>query len=161
RRPLDPARDTEASTERRHWRVPAAQAETLVTRTPAAFHCGVHEVLLAALAGAVGVWRPEHAGTGLLVDVEGHGREAKVEGVDLSRTVGWFASTHPVRLRLGGVGLGRARAGGPAAGALLKTVKEQAQAVPGDGLGYDLLRHLNPDTGPVLARSPVPQIGFN
>ncbi|GHI33461.1 hypothetical protein Sdagh_51910 [Streptomyces daghestanicus] len=161
RRPLDPARDTEASTVRRHWRVPAAQAETLVTRTPAAFHCGVHEVLLAALAGAVGVWRPEHAGTGLLVDVEGHGREATIEGVDLSRTVGWFASTHPVRLRLGAVGLGRVRTGGPAAGALLKTVKEQAQAVPGDGLGYELLRHLNPETGPVLARSPVPQLGFN
>jgi mycobactin peptide synthetase MbtF len=160
RRPLDPARDREESTVRRPWRVPAAQAGTLVTRTPAAFHCGVHEVLLATLAGAVGVWRPECA-AGLLVDVEGHGRETTADGMDLSRTVGWFASTHPVRLRLGGVRLGRARTGGPAAGTLLKAVKEQAQAVPGDGLGYELLRHLNAETGPVLAALPGPQLGFN
>ncbi|WP_229879986.1 hypothetical protein, partial [Streptomyces daghestanicus] len=28
-------------------------------------------------------------------------------------------------------------------------------------LGYGLLRHLNPATGPILARLPVPQVGFN
>jgi nonribosomal peptide synthetase CepA len=33
--------------------------------------------------------------------------------------------------------------------------------VPGDGLGYGLLRHLNDETGPVLAAAPSPQIGFN
>ncbi|WP_229879990.1 condensation domain-containing protein, partial [Streptomyces daghestanicus] len=162
RRPLDPARDTVAVLRRGEWRVPVEVAETLMTRTAAAFHCGVHEVLLAALAGAVGVWRPEQAGTGLLVDVEGHGREATVEGVDLSRTVGWFTSVHPVRLATGGADLGEVLAGGAAAGVLLKTVKEQVQAVPGsDGLGYGLLRHLNPATGPILARLPVPQVGFN
>ncbi|MGY5139044.1 condensation domain-containing protein, partial [Streptomyces nigrescens] len=37
----------------------------------------------------------------------------------------------------------------------------QARAVPGDGLGYGLLRYLNPDTGAVLAELPSPQIGFN
>ncbi|MGP2443106.1 hypothetical protein, partial [Streptomyces sp. JW3] len=57
--------------------------------------------------------------------------------------------------------LGQARAGGPAAGVLLKAVKEQVQNVPGDGLGYGLLRHLNAETGPVLAGLPAPQIGFN
>ncbi|TFE23359.1 non-ribosomal peptide synthetase, partial [Frankia sp. B2] len=35
------------------------------------------------------------------------------------------------------------------------------RAVPGDGLGYGLLRYLNPDTRPVLAALPTPQIGFN
>ncbi|KOG85343.1 hypothetical protein ADK38_37210, partial [Streptomyces varsoviensis] len=34
-------------------------------------------------------------------------------------------------------------------------------SVPGDGLGYGLLRYLNPETGPRLAALPVPQIGFN
>jgi len=33
--------------------------------------------------------------------------------------------------------------------------------VPGDGLGYGLLRYLNAETGPVLAALPSSQIGFN
>ena len=38
-------------------------------------------------------------GRGVLVDLEGHGREEQlVPGVDLSRTVGWFTSLYPVRL---------------------------------------------------------------
>jgi non-ribosomal peptide synthase protein (TIGR01720 family) len=144
---------------RRSWRLPHDEAATLAARTPALFHCGVHEVLLSTLAGAVARWRGDGASR-VLVDVEGHGRES-VEGVDLSRTTGWFTSTHPVRLDVAGLDLGEAQAGGPAAGALLKAVKEQARAVPGDGLGYGLLRHLNPETGPVLAALPSAQIGFN
>ncbi|MEU1345458.1 non-ribosomal peptide synthetase, partial [Streptomyces sp. NPDC005827] len=42
-----------------------------------------------------------------------------------------------------------------------KRVKEQVQAVPGDGLGHGLLRHLNPETASALAGLPVPQVGFN
>ncbi|MEW2528658.1 amino acid adenylation domain-containing protein [Streptomyces sp. NPDC047071] len=157
-RALDPARDTAATVRRTTWTVPAAQAATLAGTTPALFHCGVHEVLLATLAGAVARTRPHAAA--LLLDVEGHGREP-LDGVDLSRTVGWFTSAHPVRLDVRGVDLDDARAGGPASGALLKEVKEQARAVPGDGLGHGLLRHLNPATADALAALPRPQIGFN
>ncbi|MFH8980051.1 non-ribosomal peptide synthetase [Streptomyces varsoviensis] len=160
-RALDPARDTRAAVDHGIWTVPRRDAATLVGRTPAVFHCGVHEVLLAALAGAVAHWRHDGGpAAGVLLDIERHGREP-VEGVELSRTVGWFTSVHPVRLRLNGVDLDEAAAGGPAAGTLLKAVKEQSRAVPGDGLGYGLLRHLNPETGPRLAALPAPQIAFN
>ncbi|MGW6789409.1 amino acid adenylation domain-containing protein [Streptomyces chartreusis] len=158
-RALDPARDTAGTLERHAWTVPAPQARVIVGRTPGVFHCGVHEVLLATLAAAVVEWR---TGTDhdVLVDVEGHGRTA-VSGAELSRTVGWFTSVHPVRIDLAGVDVADASAGGAAAGALLKTVKEQSRAIPGDGLGYGLLRHLNPDTASVLAQLPTPQVGFN
>ncbi|MFE7122157.1 condensation domain-containing protein, partial [Streptomyces sp. NPDC057654] len=140
-RPLDPAQDTAASVRRQAWTVPARQAATLVGSAPAAFHCGVHEVLLAALAAAVAQWRRTTEAP-LLVDIEGHGREPFVdaagnaedaEDTDLSRTVGWFTSVHPVRLRLDGIDLTGARSGGPAAGEVVKAVKEQARAAPGDG----------------------------
>jgi nonribosomal peptide synthetase CepB len=141
--------------------VPAEQAATLVTETPGTFHCGVDEVLLSALAGAVAHWRPG-AAPGIVVDVEGHGREpGDGVDVDLSRTVGWFTSTHPVRLNVADVDLPQALAGGQAAGQLVKAVKEQARSVPGDGLGYELLRYLNPQTASELAALPSPQIGFN
>ncbi|MFD7663920.1 amino acid adenylation domain-containing protein [Streptomyces sp. NPDC059788] len=162
-RALDPARDTAATVSRLTWTAPRPTAAVLAARTPAAFHCGVHDVLLAALAAAVTRRQEERGqdtGAGVLVDIEGHGREP-VAGADLSRTVGWFTSTHPLRLRLAGLDLAQAMAGGPAAGALLKTVKEQARAIPGDGLGHELLRHLNPETGPELAALPAPQIAFN
>ncbi|MEO3850564.1 condensation domain-containing protein, partial [Streptomyces sp. B8F3] len=159
-RPLDPAVDTAATMRAHVWTVSGEQAATLTVRAPALFHTGVHEVLLATLAGAVVQWRPDTTDRGVLVDIEGHGRQP-VGGMDLSRTVGWFAAVHPLRLDASAVDLRDARAGGPAAGALLKAVKEQAQAVPGDGLGHGLLRHLNPETADAMAALPRPQIGFN
>ncbi|WP_240660334.1 non-ribosomal peptide synthetase [Streptomyces sp. WAC 01529] len=159
KRALDPAIDTALTLRRHSWTLPPEQAATLVGRTPGVFHCGVREVLLGTLAGAVAHWRPETA-TGLLVEVEGHGREP-LEGADLSRTVGWFTGVHPVRLAVTGADLDDAMAGGPAAGTLVKAVKEQVRAVPGDGLGYALLRRLNPGTGSALAAAPSAQIGFN
>ncbi|QDQ16154.1 amino acid adenylation domain-containing protein [Streptomyces spectabilis] len=157
-RALDPAHDTVASLVHRTWTVAPERARTLVGATPAAFHCGVHEVLLAGLAGAVAHHRPPLA-EGLVVDVESHGR-APLDGVEPTRTVGWFTSTHPVRLDLSALDVTAAHTGGPAVGLLLKTVKEQARAVPGDGLGHGLLRHLNPATADTLAALPRPQIGF-
>ncbi|MDN0200181.1 amino acid adenylation domain-containing protein [Streptomyces sp. S.PNR 29] len=159
-RALDPVTDTADTLRRRSWVIPAEQAAVLVERMPAAFHCGVHEVLLAGLAAAVVRWRQDTAPRTLLVAVEGHGREP-LDGVDLARTVGWFTSARPARLDLTDTDVEDVATGGPAAGRLLKAVKEQVRTVPGDGLGYELLRHLNPDTAPVLQAAPAPQIGFN
>ncbi|MFJ4791170.1 condensation domain-containing protein, partial [Streptomyces sp. NPDC088794] len=158
RRPLDSTTDVTRTLRHRDWVVPAEQAATLAGRTPAVFHCGVHEVLLSTLAGAMGRWRPSVSS--VLVDVEGHGREP-VGDVDLSRTVGWFTSVRPVRLDVGDVDLVDAVKGGAAAGDLVKAVKEQSTQVPGDGHGYELLRHLNPDTRTALEAASSAQIGFN
>ncbi|MGV9856729.1 amino acid adenylation domain-containing protein, partial [Streptomyces sp. NPDC003442] len=97
-----------------------------------------------------------------LIRLEGHGREESVvPGADLSRTVGWFTSVFPVRLDLTGVDLDEAFAGGPGAAAAVKAVKEQLRALPDKGMGYGLLRYLNPETAEVLQRYSTGQIGFN
>ena len=83
----------------------------------------------------------EHA---VLLDLEGHGREEIFADVDLSRTVGWFTSLFPVRLDPGALDLDEALAGGAALGRALKLIKEQLRALPDNGLGYGLLRYLNP-----------------
>jgi nonribosomal peptide synthetase CepB len=156
-------RDSAADVGRVMGVLPAAQGEALLGTAPEVFHAGVQEVVLAALAAAVGAWRARQGQpSGLvLADVEGHGRAELAAGVDLSRTVGWFTSIYPARLELGRIDYAQVRAGGPAAGQLIKTVKEQLRAIPGDGLGYGLLRYLNPATAATLAPLPVPQIGFN
>ncbi len=90
-------------------------------------------MLLTALACAVAQWRRRH-GRGehstVLVEVEGHGREEIIDGVDLSRTVGWFTSLFPVCLDPGALSWEELVAGGPAVGQAIKRVKEQLRALP-------------------------------
>ncbi|MEV5597204.1 amino acid adenylation domain-containing protein [Streptomyces sp. NPDC052496] len=131
----------------------------LLTTVPAAFHAEVTEVLLAALVLAVADWRGR-PGT-VLVDLERHGREAGLApGTDLSRTVGWFTSVHPVRLGPGSTQAG-GRTGTADPGAVLKHVKEQLREVPAHGIGHGLLRHLNARTAPALAGLAEPPLLFN
>ncbi|MGC9441180.1 amino acid adenylation domain-containing protein [Streptomyces sp. WG5] len=163
-RPLDPARDTFGTAARLTLRLPAEYTRPLLGPVPARFHAGINDVLLTALAVAVADWRQRTGrgtGTDVLIDLEGHGREEITDGVDLSRTVGWFTSLHPLRLDAGPLPGEELWSGGPAAGTALKRIKEQLRALPDNGMGYGLLRHLNPQTTQVLARYPQPQIGFN
>ncbi|EFL27913.1 putative non-ribosomal peptide synthetase [Streptomyces himastatinicus ATCC 53653] len=163
-RRLDPAVDVQSTVEKVRVLLPAPATEALLTAVPAAFHGGVNDVLLAGLAMAVARWRRARGvdEPSTLLRLEGHGREEEsVPGADLSRTVGWFTSVFPVRLDLGGIDLDEAFTGGPAAGDAVKAVKEQLLAVPGKGLGYGLLRYLNPETAEVLRTRSMGQIGFN
>ncbi|MET8764167.1 amino acid adenylation domain-containing protein [Lentzea sp. NPDC004782] len=160
-RPLDPAVDV-AGTVEHHWTsVPPDVTEALLTELPARFHGGVNDGLAAALALAVVRWR--RAGEpSVLLRMEGHGREdAVVPGADLSQTVGWFTSMFPVRLDLSGIDVDDALAGGAQAGAAVKAVKEQLRAVPDRGIGFGLLRYLNPETARVLDGAGLGQIAFN
>ncbi|MFD9903811.1 amino acid adenylation domain-containing protein [Streptomyces sp. NPDC059063] len=163
-RRFDPAVDVRSTVDTVRLRLPAAVTEALLTAVPRAFHCGVNDGLLTGLALAVARWRRAqgaHASS-LLVGLEGHGRaEAAIPGADLSRTLGWFTSMYPVRLDVAGCDTDEAFAGGAAAGGAIKAVKEQLLAVPDDGIGYGLLRELNPETAAVLRAHPTGQIGFN
>jgi amino acid adenylation domain-containing protein/non-ribosomal peptide synthase protein (TIGR01720 family) len=159
-RRLDPVGDLR-SVRRLTLRLPVERTEPLLTTVPAAFHAGINDVLLTALALAVAGWRSEDR-SDVLVALEGHGREEQIgDGVDLSATFGWFTTVFPVRLDPGTVDRAEALAGGPAAGTALKRIKEQLRAIPDHGIGYGLLRHLNPDTAAELAARPAPQISFN
>ncbi len=98
--------------------------------------------------------------SGLLLDLEGHGREEIFEGMDLSRTVGWFTTVFPVQLDCPDLDLGDALAGGPALVRCLKAVKERLRKIPQNGIGFGLLRYLNPETAAVLAALRQPRSGL-
>ncbi|MBM0274432.1 amino acid adenylation domain-containing protein [Micromonospora sp. STR1s_6] len=164
-RRVDPTRDVVASARQLVVVVPADVAEPLLNRVPVVLNAGLDEVLLTGLALAVNRWRGERdlPDGGLLVGLEGHGRPEPTDRMDVSRTVGWFANLFPVRLDPGvDAGTGAPVWSGEAdAGLALKAVKEQLRSVPDKGVGYGLLRHLNPLTAPLLATAPQPQVGFN
>ncbi|MTE14115.1 non-ribosomal peptide synthetase [Nocardia aurantiaca] len=163
-RPLDPAVDIAARLATVDVAVDDTVTEALMRTVPARFHAGVDEVLIAALALALAVWRARR-GTDApvsLLRLEGHGREEQLApGADLSRTVGWFTSLYPVRLDLADIDIEAALAGTEATGALLKTIKEQLRAIPDHGIGYGLLRYLNPDAAQHLPATMPGQVGFN
>ncbi|MFC9996173.1 non-ribosomal peptide synthase/polyketide synthase [Nocardia sp. NPDC127526] len=159
-RAFDPAVDTFATVERVEVTVPADVTDAVLTSIPGLYRGGVNDGLLAALALAVARWRGETTGSAALFKLEGHGREEDVvPGADLSRTVGWFTAAFPVRLDLHGADLADAFDGGKTLGDIVKSVKEQLLAVPDKGLGYGMLRYLNPETGAQLRDAG--QISFN
>ena len=143
----------------------SAELDTETTRmllgeVPAAFHAGIHEILLIAFALACA----EYLGAGgapIVIDAEGHGRQedlaAPDEQVDLSRTVGWFTTKYPVALAVGGLDWAQVTAGAAGLGAVIKDAKEQLRTLP-DGLTYGVLRYLNSD---VDLEGSDPPIGFN
>jgi len=156
-------RDTHAGLCRLSVTVDPDVTSAVLTTVPATFHAGVDDVLLAGLTAALArrrIRRGERPGS-VLVDVEGHGRQEFADGMDLSRTVGWFTSMHPVLLDPGPADPARVLAGEQEAGDLVMRVKEQLRAVPGDELSYGRLRYLDEGAAAVLAELPTAQIGFN
>ncbi|WP_324803086.1 amino acid adenylation domain-containing protein [Pseudomonas sp. JQ170C] len=124
------------------------QTRQLLRDAPAAYRTQVNDLLLCALARAWWRWsdQPE-----LLLELESHGREEHLANLDLSRTVGWFTATYPLRLRAC-EGLGES----------LKATKEHLRQVPDNGLGFGLLQQLAPaEVRAQLAARPVPRVTFN
>ena len=132
----------------------------LLGEVPAAFHAGINDILLIAFGLALTEFLGT-AGSPVVIDAEGHGRQEElagdVETVDLSRTVGWFTTKYPVALHVGGLDWAQVTAGDAALGAIIKDAKEQLRALP-DGLTYGLLRYLNSD---VDLDGADPAVGFN
>lgn len=154
--PTRPDLDTYANAGRFSADLDAETTRLVLGEVPAAFHLGVHDILLIAFALAVGELSDDPTAP-IGIDVEGHGRHEELAEVDLSRTVGWFTAKYPVALRIGGVRWSQVLTGDSALGAVVKDAKEQLRGLP-DGLTYGLLRYLNPD---VDLAGADPSIGFN
>ena len=122
--------------QRAHWKLAEFEAPGATTE-PA---------LLAAFARALA---PRLGSAALIVTLEGHGREAIAEGIDVTRTVGWFTSMYPVRLEPG------AADGAEAVAAVARMLA----AVPNRGAGFGILAELAP-SGAGL-RLPPGGIAFN
>ncbi|RBO82164.1 non-ribosomal peptide synthetase [Nocardia puris] len=158
-RELDPRRDVAGTLRMVDIAVSAETTTALLTTLPALFQGGVEDALLATLALAVRRWR---GGDSVLLRLEGHGRQQEiVPGADLSRTVGWFTSIYPLRIDLSAVDPDDAARGGPALGTALRAAKHRLLAVPDKGVGFGLLRYLNPETAQRLPHRLPGRIAFN
>ncbi|WP_074048736.1 non-ribosomal peptide synthetase [Paenibacillus ihumii] len=106
------------------------QTKQLLQEVHTAFKTEMNDVLLAALSLAIGEW----SGHGRVpVQLEGHGREEILEGINISRTIGWFTTEYPVVLEVEQQqGLSYH----------LKQTKETLRRVPSKGIGYGVLKYM-------------------
>lgn len=153
RLPVDKPRGENSVASGRFVRLSLSAAETrvLIQEIPRAYNTQINDLLLTALVQSFSSWLHSHT---LLVALEGHGREALFNDVDLSRTVGWFTSIFPVLLELND---------SPDIGVQLTSIKEQLACIPQRGIGYGILRYLrqDDDIAAQLERQAQPEVSFN
>ncbi|MEQ9672404.1 amino acid adenylation domain-containing protein [Coleofasciculus sp. G2-EDA-02] len=127
------------------------ETRALLQEVPLAYQTQINDVLLTALVQTFTEWTQEPF---LLLDLEGHGREAIDKDIDVSRTVGWFTTIFPVLLTLEGISQ---------PGEALKAIKEQLRGIPNRGIGYGVLRYLSEDAEVIQKLSSFPQaeVRFN
>lgn len=110
----------------------AQETELLLGDVHDAYNTQINDLLLAALMLAYNQWSSNDS---VQIHLEGHGREALSEQLDLGRTVGWFTTLFPVTLYMDEPDLGE----------VLIAVKESLRAIPNKGIGYGALRYSHPD----------------
>ncbi|MGY3453937.1 amino acid adenylation domain-containing protein [Bradyrhizobium sp. USDA 4353] len=141
--------DVEAEAEEVVLKLDAELTAQLLEAAPSAYRTRINDLLLAALSRAIWSWCGRDD---VSIELEGHGREDIFADADLTRTVGWFTSAFPFRLK----------GGASADGDLIKTVKEALRAIPDHGLGYGVLGYLGSrEHREALSQQPSPRIVFN
>ncbi len=140
----------EASAQTIVVKLPPDATDALLHRVPAVYRTQINDVLLAALAVA---FRRRTGATSLPVHLEGHGREALWNDVDVSRTIGWFTSLFPVTLQVPG----------DAPDDALLAIRDQLLRIPNRGVGFGILRYLSADHAVAndLSRHDHPEVTFN
>ena len=129
----DPSVNTVATEESVHVGLTEAETQQLLQEVPHAYNTQINDVLITALAKTLCRWS---GSSSIVLTVEGHGREDRIESVDTTRTVGWFTSIYPALLQVNQE-LG--------AGESLKQIKEQLRLAAQHGWWCDALRYLSPD----------------
>ncbi|MCK5197924.1 MAG: amino acid adenylation domain-containing protein [Spirochaetales bacterium] len=110
------------------------ETEALLKKAGRAYKTEINDLLLAALGLGFNSW----CGLGTLkVNMEGHGRESIIPGMDITRTVGWFTTSYPVLINL---------KNHKDLSLYIREVKENLRHIPAKGIGYGLLGYPPGDT---------------
>ncbi|WP_353931425.1 amino acid adenylation domain-containing protein [Okeanomitos corallinicola TIOX110] len=133
----------------------ADETTSLLQEVPTAYKTQINDILLTALVLVLSKWTNSKS---VIFNLEGHGREDIIEGVDLSRTIGWFTTLFPVVLKLETTKINNLEN-------VIKSVKEQLRSIPNKGIGYGVLRYLSKDENEnikqQIAKIPTAEINFN
>ena len=121
----------------------------LIKQANKAYNTEINDLLLAALGLTVKEWSKQDK---VLINLEGHGREDIIKGINITRTIGWFTSQYPVMLDM---------SSSEHMSHIIKTVKEDLRRIPNKGIGYGILRYLTQDESKNMEFKQNPEICFN
>ena len=113
-----------------HFELKEEITKALLFEVNDAFNTEVNDILLAALGLTIQKTFNQDL---VAIDLEGHGREALFEDVDINRTVGWFTVLYPLLLDMGNAN---------ELSQHLKNVKETLRNIPNKGIGYGAWKYL-------------------
>src|ERR1035437_4784044 len=124
--------------------------EKLLKQTSRAYHTEINDILLTALGMTIGAWAGQDK---ILINLEGHGREEIISGLNINRTAGWFTTIYPVILEINKK---------DDIGYTIKSIKEGLRKIPSKGIGYGLLKYLaSEENKGFINNKPNPEICFN
>ncbi|MBW9155185.1 non-ribosomal peptide synthetase [Clostridium tagluense] len=121
------------------------ETNNLLRKVNTAYNTEINDILLSALAMSMYQWTGQEK---TLISLEGHGREAVGEKIDISRTIGWFTTRYPVVLDV---------KKSSDLGYVIKSTKEILRKIPNKGIGYGILRYITRCMDNTLN----PEINFN
>ncbi|WP_338805220.1 amino acid adenylation domain-containing protein [Xenorhabdus griffiniae] len=121
--------------------ISAEMTDILLHEANAGYSTEINDLLLSALTLAL---QETFSRTVNHIVLEGHGREAIDNTLDIAETVGWFTTQYPVRLEMQAT-----------IAETIIHIKEMLRAVPNKGIGYGALRQAGYLSGD------LPAISFN
>ena len=124
-------------------RLDRAKTRQLLGQSHGAYHTEINDLLLTGLCYAL---RDCLGGNVQRVTLEGHGRE-DLDGISVSRTIGWFTSMYPIRLKLE-----------ETLSNSIQGVKEYLRKIPNKGIGYGVFAYSSEEKA---SKWELPKITFN
>lgn len=128
-----------------------AQTAVMLAAFPGQRRAQLQDALLASLCRALGRWSGRSE---IAIDLESHGRTDPGEGIDLTRSVGWFTALYPLSVAL------------PPAEKPIATLRRVCRAraeLPEEGAGFGVLRYLcvEPEVAAAFDTYTDPAVNFN
>jgi non-ribosomal peptide synthase protein (TIGR01720 family) len=147
--------DLQAVIEENTLYLDKTSTDKLMHEVPSVFSIQLPEVLMTAfLKTMTFLQAPSATQQKILIDIEGHGREALIQGYDVIRTVSWFTSVYPALLDIPSQ---------QSLGDILKSTKEHLRRIPKNGVEYGILRYLS-DSNQIqdkFSKTPKANVLFN
>ncbi|MFV9833052.1 amino acid adenylation domain-containing protein [Bacillus stercoris] len=130
------------------------ETAALLKDANSAYNTDTQDMLLSSVILALHHWTNRSA---FKLSLEGHGREGVLDGIDVSRTVGWFTAIYPLLVKLN-TDLLDSEEG---IVHVLKTTKDTLRRVPDKGFGYGVIKYLTPPDKKDINFTGTPEISFN
>jgi non-ribosomal peptide synthase protein (TIGR01720 family) len=122
---------------------------TLLFKGNELYNTKIEDLLITVLLKTICEWtNMEH----LCLGLERQGRALDDESIDISNTVGWFTAYFPIALK---------NSNNDDIGEKIKSVKEQLNAIPNNGIGFGILRYLSNKSNNKTDLDINPKVLFN